>query len=290
MSIRRSARLLSTLLGLSLIFGGLPVHARSAEQPAAADTVNLKNGGMIRGQLVEVVPDVSVTIVSAASGERKTFPWAEVAGIERASDTPAAPVSEPEPAPAPVQERPAGPRLHIEPTRPARVDLFEITAEVVASGYNTTVRGIAYRPVCTSPCDDIIDGTRGQSFFFGGDGVTTSQRFTLSGYSGDVVASVKPGRRGLRVGGLIAASFGAAGVITGGTLFAVANIGNTRTTVDEMGGLVTTTTKPNYTPATAILVTGAALLVGGIVMYVLGRTTFKLSQRGIGKRLRLRAG
>lgn len=286
MSIRRSARVLSTLLGLSLVFGGLPVHASSAEEPAAADTVNLKNGGMIRGKLVEVIPDVSVTIVSAASGESKTFPWAEVAGIDRASDAPAAP----EAAPAPAQERPAGPRLHIEPTRDTRVDLFEITAEVVASGYNTTVRGIAYRPVCTSPCDDIIDGARGQSFFFGGDGVTTSPRFTLSGYSGDVVASVKPGRRGLRVGGLLAASFGAAGVITGGTLFAVANIRSTRTTVDEMGGLVTTTTKPNYAPATAILVTGAALLVGGIVMYVLGRTTFKLSQRGIGKRLRLRAG
>ncbi len=289
--------MLSALLGLALIFPAAPGYARStaddtddtAQAAEAVDTVNLKNGGMIRGTLVEVVPDVSVTILSAASGERKTFPWTEVAGIERASDTPRAPAPAPAPPPEPYAG-PGAPRLHIEPTRDTRVDLFEITAEVVAHGYNTTVRGIAYRPVCTSPCGDIIDGTRGQSFFFGGDGVTTSQRFTLSGQSGDLVASVKPGRRGLRVGGLLAASFGAAGVVVGGTLFAVANIRSDRTSFDDMGNLVTTHTRPNYTPAAAILATGAAMLIGGIVMYVLGRTTYKFSQRGIGKRLRLRAG
>lgn len=287
MSTRRSA-LLPTLLGLSLMLGGLPAHAQS---PIGEDQVNLKNGGMVRGRIVELIPDESVTIVSAASGQSKTFPWAEVAGVERSTDKPAAPA--PAPAPAPTREPepttgPGAPRLHIEPTRDTRVDMFEITAEVVAQGYNTTVRGIAYRPVCTSPCGQIIDGSRGTSFFFGGDGVTTSRRFTLSGQSGDLVATVKPGRRGLRVGGLAMLSIGAAGVLTGGILYAFA--GRERLEVDNMGNLVPSTDKPNYTPATAILVTGAALLVGGIVMYVLGRTTYKFSQRGLARRLRLTAG
>ena len=35
--------------------------------------------------------------------------------------------------------------------------------------------------------------------------------------------------------------------------------------------------------STAILVTSASLLVGGVVMYVLGRTGFKFSPRGLGR-------
>ncbi len=248
---------------------------------------------MVRGKIIEIMPDASVTIVSAATGESKTFPWSEVSGIERGGEKSGGPAPVPTPTREPEPELTAGPgtpRLHIEPSRPTSVDLFEITAELVAHGANTTIRGIQYRPVCTSPCDRIIDGSSGQSVFFGGDGITTSRRFTLSGQSGDLVASVKPGRRGLRVGGLVTASLGTVGLLTGGVLYAFASR-KPLPDYDNMGQPIEMEFKPNYTPAAAIMVTGAALLVGGIVMYVLGRTSFKLSQRGLGQRRRLpRAG
>ena len=297
MSATLSIRILSSCLGASLTLVGLPARAQEPAPvgPAAPttaatapgeDIVTLKNGGMIRGRILEVIPDQSVTIVSAASGESKTFPWAEVASHQRGGEP--APVAAPAPAAAPVQEpqRPLGPRLHIEPSRDVTVDLFEITAEIVAHGANTTVRGIAYRPVCKSPCDAVIDAGNGQSFFFGGDGVTTSRRFTLLDQGNDVVAHVKPGRRGLRFGGLAMLSIGAAGILTGGVLFAFAGR-KPLTRYDDMGQPIEAEFKPNYTPATALLVTGAALLIGGIVMYVMGRTTFKLSPRGSSLRGRL---
>jgi hypothetical protein len=51
--------------------------------------------------------------------------------------------------------------------------------------------------VCVAPCDLVVDGSRGQSFFFDGKRVTKSKEFSLSEYRGDVVARVRPGRPGL---------------------------------------------------------------------------------------------
>ena len=79
------------VLVLPLAFGGLPVQAHALPPgplrgpPAAAatsDVVNLKNGGMVLGQIVEILPDDSLTVVSTA-GDRKRFGWAELASYER---------------------------------------------------------------------------------------------------------------------------------------------------------------------------------------------------------------
>ncbi|MBZ5715774.1 hypothetical protein [Nannocystis pusilla] len=283
---------MSVLLGGTVSVAGLPAYAQVAAEPSGEDVVSLKNGGMIRGKVLEVIPDESVTVESAATGERKTFPWAEVAGVERAGAPAAAedPIAA-EPPPA------AGTRLHIETTRPADVQLFEITGETIATGYvsgggTATIRGIHYRPVCTSPCDKVVDGSQGQSFFFGGPGVTTSKRFALLGQPGDLTAKVKPGRRGLRTGGVITMSVGFALAVAGGVLFAFAKPRD-RYEVNDMNEFVKVEGgDPNYVPAVAVLVSGLALVAGGIAMYVVGRTRFDFQQRGLGKkgRLRLNAG
>lgn len=280
---------------ISLI--GLPVRAQEAAEPGAVDVVNLKNGGMIRGTILELLPNESVTIESAATGERKTFPWDEVASVERAGQTggeAGPPLEAPPPVAEPVD---VGPRVFVETSRPADVKLFEVTGEMVATGVvsgggTATMHGIQYRTVCTAPCGVAVDGSRGQPFFFGGSGVTASNRFSLAGYSGDVVARVKPGRPGLRVGGLVAMVLGASGLVVGGTLFAFAKP-TPQLEFDDMGNIIDSPEpEPNYVPAVAALVGGLALLGGGIAMFILGKTRFELQPRGmaLGRRVRVHAG
>src|SRR5687767_325635 len=109
-----SSRLVATSLVLSVASTSTPALAQtpvqevgpsapaSAQPEAAAgdDLVVLQNGGMVRGKLLEVVPQTSVTIVSAATGQTRTIPWSEVAEVRRAGVTevsapPAAPAPEP---------------------------------------------------------------------------------------------------------------------------------------------------------------------------------------------------
>ena len=277
---------LSFLLCATLALSGTPALARA---PAAEDMVNLKNGGIIRGKILELIPDESVTIESAATGERRTYPWSDVAGVERGSQADAPPQAE---APPPERPRARGSRIHIETTRDAPVQLFEVTGETIATGYvsgggTVAMRGITYRSVCRAPCDQPVDGSNGQPFFFGGDGVTGSRRFTLTYYSGDVLATVKPGRPGLRVGGLLAMSFGLVGIATGAVLFPIARSRPSPEYSPDGLPIPGSEPPPNYTPAIALLISGIALFGGGIAMYLLGRTRFKLEPRGLGRRIRL---
>lgn len=270
-----------------------PVGAQEATPVAADDAVELRNGGVVRGKILEVVPDDSLVIESAASGERKTFPWAEIAGYERAgARTDVVPREPRAAAPTPAPAAPRGPSagsngvpiLHIESSRPAGLQLYEVMSEIVAVGYNASVYGITYRSVCVAPCDAPIDGSQGHSFFFGGEGVTASGRFNLNGYGGNVTAEVKPGRKGVRVGGFVLAGTGPSLILGGALWLVVQGLTRTRTEFDGMGNLIEVP-GPKRSPAgpAALIAVGSAMLVGGIVMAIVGKTKFKLVQRnGLG--------
>ncbi|MFZ6182072.1 hypothetical protein [Nannocystis pusilla] len=282
----------ASLVVLTLLFTSLPAHAQPvevvstpAEQPA--DRVYLSNGGMVQGSILEVLPNDSLTIVSAATGDRKSFAWSELAAYEQGGrrveiGAVSAPAPAPREEPAPVY----GPRLHIETTKPASVHLYEITGEMVAHGANVTVHGIHYRPVCAAPCGKVIDTSGGSSYFFGGEGLTTSNRFNLTDARGDVTAVVKPGRRGLRTGGIITMSVGLALMALGGGLFVLSK---SRADRDEILG-EGPAEPPKYGAPIGLLVGGAAALAGGIVMLVLGKTRYKLKTGGLGLLRPLRFG
>jgi hypothetical protein len=282
----------ASLVVLTLFFASIPAHAQPVEAVAApaeqpADRVQLRNGGMVQGSILEVLPNDSLTIVSAATGDRKTFSWSEIAAYEQGGQrvevgavAAPAPVAHEEPAPA------HGPRLHIETTKPASVQLYEITGEMVAHGANVTVHGISYRSVCMAPCGNLIDTSRGSSFFFGGDGLSTSNRFNLADARGDVTAVVKPGRRGLRIGGVVTMSVGISLAALGAALFFIAkNDSKSDSIIFDKPPQ-----PPNYGPATGVLIGGIAALAGGIAMFVVGKTRFKLKTGGLGLLRPLRFG
>ncbi len=95
-------------------------------------------------------------------------------------------------APAPRRDHAAGAvRVHIETKHPG----VELREEQPGAE--------SFVVVCRQPCDRVVDGRDGRSFFFAGEGITPSPTFALDRRRGDVTAAVKPGSAGLRTGGAV---------------------------------------------------------------------------------------
>ncbi len=241
----------------------LPVPAvESAAQPQpaeAVDTLTLRDGSIIRGTVAEVFQGRQVTILSAA-GQRHTIAWAQVADIRYGGQAVAA-----EPVAGPGR-----PHMHIETTRSVR--LFEVSGQVFNAGprWGHYPQAQQARPVCRAPCDRVIDGSAGQSFYFGGEGVTPSRRFTLDEHDGPLLARVKPGRPGVLGGGILFTSLSIAPLISGTLFLSLAQ----HTAPDGSHS-----TRNAGITLTAI---GAGTLITGIVMIALGRTRVEIYRRYTG--------
>jgi hypothetical protein len=147
-----------------------------AEQPSdlaaatvvdkAPDIVRLKNGGMVRGTISEVVPNESVVIVTL-TGESRTFAMKDVAYAGPRKDG-ARPVAVEAPAKPPaVQTAQAQPQaedeaaqVRFESIGPERELTLHVRA-AMSQGivFNAWTMGIAtvdsetYRQVCSAPCE-----------------------------------------------------------------------------------------------------------------------------------------
>jgi hypothetical protein len=244
----------------------VPVADATMPTAVAADTVTLRDGGVIRGTIAESFPGRHVVIVSAG-GQRYTFEWDLVADVRYGSQAGGA-------GPSAQTVGPGRPRLHIELSREATVRLYELTGTImVQSG---TAMGaspgpvMAARPVCMAPCDKVIDASGGQSFFFGGDRVMPSRRFTLVEHDGDMTAVVKPGRSGVFFGGVMFASLGLAPLLSGAVFLGIQRpmTGSSTSNLHRTGG--------------ALLAVGTGLMVSGILMMVFGRTRVELYRKVTG--------
>lgn len=256
----RAPWLTASLVSAALI--AAPVHA----QPAPLDTVHLRDGGLIRGTILELQPGRSVTIQPAGDEPPKTLPWDQVESTSLAGAAPAPTAAAAPARPAPLSEDmfpgTGQPRLTIElrGRRPVHL-LTPGSGPLTLSSSSTTVRaGLALRSVCQSPCGQLIDAREGYPYYFGGDRIPLSRPFYLNHLKGDVVAEVRPGRVGLLFGGVLLASYGGVGVITGGTL-----LGIDARTFARPGGIA--------------LGVGLAMLIGGTLMAIRGQTRYKLRPR-----------
>lgn len=142
----RIATILVTLLALTR-----PSSAQTTSIPP--DLVNLRNGGMLRGTIAELVPDDHVTIV-LATGETRTIPAAEIAYAGPASSAPQPPSAPPPvvPAAAPVT---AAPPAAGAPTRHRLVleaNVRDVTFHLIAGPPGLQ----RMRRLCTAPCEGAL--------------------------------------------------------------------------------------------------------------------------------------
>lgn len=117
--------------------------------------------------------------------------------------------------------------------------------------------GLERRVVCTSPCDRVIDGSRGQSFSASGAG--GSMTFKLADMRGNVDLLVRPGSSVLRNLGIVLTSVGGTAVIA--------------SPVALVSGLLS---HDGVGPGFGVLGIGAAVAVGGVVLLAIARPRFDL--------------
>lgn len=253
--------------------------AWAAEDPVRAgdDEIALKNGGMVRGTVIEIDPPKQVTVLIDATGERRMIPWREVGQVERGKYLPGGHATADSQASGAVASSSSSfpdkgdkglVRLHLA-GGPAPLNLF--LSRPVADQDEV---------VCTAPCDREVDGRAGQEFYVGGEGLVRTDRFNLLGREGALEMQVRAGNRTARRLGLAGSITGAALVSAGLLVLSVAATPNG----DEQNGrvndlnLTTAQRRGMRWGGGAAVVVGAALAATGLYEFFHNRTSFEVSE------------
>ncbi len=214
--------------------------ARPSATAAGADVIELKNGGILRGSIIDAIPNGHARI-QLATGEIATVPWQEIGHIERAAAAPAASAT-PAAAEAPAVV------VHIEGSETAQLQRD-------ANGNHRE-----WVTVCSAPCDKAVSPQ--YDYRISGDGIRSSRVFSLSARGGEhETLTVDEGSRGGFVLGIVGASVGGVVMIVG--LFVVL-VNATANLVDQ-----TTGGSPNRSGEDlgwGISAVGLAGVIGGVVL------------------------
>jgi len=261
------------LVGLAVLVSATLAFA---DQDPGSDEITLKNGGSVRGTLVSSEPGRSVKILVLGEKDVRVIPWDQVGGLERDKFA-RRPATEPQataatssvvpPLVLPALGSPGVVRLHVE--SPSTV---VITAHSTAYG-STGLYGFvidAPRTVCESPCDKIVDGSSGQGFTVGGEGLRESSAFSLVSRSGDVDLRVSPGHRSVFRGGFWMLMGGLTAIVVGGTFVGLG------ATADPNNPAGTVGSRSWIAPGAIAAGAGLALVIGSIAMLASSQTTYTL--------------
>jgi hypothetical protein len=161
----QSSKALMLVAGLHLTMIAMPsasfaqthdsTPALSATSPAGSDVITMKNGGLLRGTIIEALPGVQARI-QLATGEIVTVPWPQIGRIEQGT-APPAPAAKPEPPPSEVW-------VHLEASDGV------LLQQDIANDDD-------WRTVCSAPCDKLLP----TAFYYRvtGGGIKSSANFAL---------------------------------------------------------------------------------------------------------------
>jgi hypothetical protein len=238
-----------------------PVPAPSpgyTQAGAGGDSVYLKGGGMMRGTLVEMLPNDHATL-QLPSGQNAIIEWGKIDHIERAAPTvgPLAP-----PVSGGFAPPPRRPRFEGGNRGSAVVHLDADPGVVLESISPGSGR---WALVCAAPCDAAVP--LGRQYRIAGEGIRPSRAFGIEAApGGHAEISVSAATKGGFQGGIALSSVGAGAIIVGLTVVFVGALGACGDgdfgTCDgpANGGL--------ETAGAIISLAGVALLVGGIILTV----------------------
>jgi len=222
-------------LSLSAIASAQAPAATAAPSPpppsvGISDVVQLKDGSMVRGTIIELRSGVSVTI-ELPTGQTREFKMDEVlyAGAFAAAPQPAA-VAAPAPGSASVAPAgaspPAGPngpppntaKIRLEAAEPLTFSVATSTSEAsIASGRHTGANILIehFDRLCTAPCDAELPSGR-YRFSLTKDEGTLSVRNEVPVSPGDTLKGEIKSFRTMRIAGLV---IGGAALV-GGSIYA----------------------------------------------------------------------
>jgi hypothetical protein len=169
--------------------------------PATVDAIHLRNGGLYRGHVTEIVPGDHVTIL-VEKGETKRIAWSEIDRVVVAT-TPI--------PPPPGGGDQVGARTLPGATAPTAAPMngprarVHITSSSTVVLYRRVPGSTAWTMACTSPCDAELP--LGDSYRVTGNGVAQSSEFSLQGSPNSTIELKVDGQStgGMVLGGALAA-------------------------------------------------------------------------------------
>jgi hypothetical protein len=142
--------------------GSEPAPPAATPRPVGDDTIYLKDGGMVRGTIVDLLPGAQAR-VQLVTGEVDTIPWPEIDHVARSAAPPASGTAGSQ-SPAPYEVW-----VHIEAPEGVVVE-------------QDVTNNDGWQPVCTAPCDRPLPTAF--NYRVTGGGIRSSGDFTLSGAAG----------------------------------------------------------------------------------------------------------
>jgi hypothetical protein len=260
---------------------------QSGSVSGGADTIDLKSGGLLRGTIIDAIPN-SYARIQLTTGEVAKVPWGDIARIERAprppSSAPSAPPAPPSSTGAgagagagagsgtivatmPGKALPSGPPilLHIDGSDGDRL-------EMKGTGDNDD-----WSLVCAAPCDRAVPA--GYSYRIAGDSIRSSSPFTVDAQQGArQTLVVSEASRGAFVLGIVGLGVGGGGMVVG--LF-VAFVGAVDVGLSNYGDTNYESGKNVETAGWVTTAVGAAAMAGGLVLLLTNVRTH-VSQGGTG--------
>ncbi|AKT37901.1 uncharacterized protein CMC5_020440 [Chondromyces crocatus] len=180
------------------------------------------------------------------------------------------------PAPPPVKK--GTPRVHIDADRPG-VRLLRIDGVIS----DREGEALLVRTACEAPCNRVVEGKKGQSFFVGAPGMIPSRGFGLEDYQDDVTVRVDGGSMAARQIGYLASALGGVAMAGGGIMLAY-GYGGSDSRLSN-GRIVEGRNEALTTGGFITLGAGAAVLATGIVLAVTNSTSIEIvptTQRSTG--------
>ncbi|MEO8874435.1 MAG: hypothetical protein ABI461_02515 [Polyangiaceae bacterium] len=238
-------------------------------QDTGADQVVLKDGGILRGTLVDVLPGDHATL-KLANGQNATIRWDVIDHIIRNGT-----MVNPNQSPATTTQTTA-------PTPPTEqgmvfvhVEGADVDLEMQTNGTNAPsgkrVKGV-WATMCTAPCDQELPLSG--SYRIAGSGVRASKAFKLSGKAGDhILINVDASSTGAFAGGIVLVSVGVPVFFIGTMVELVVAIVNAASKVDNSY----TDTSGAQVVGLSMMGLGVAGVITGIVL-IAGNGSSKLDQ------------
>jgi hypothetical protein len=222
------------------------------------DVIYLKNGGLLRGTLIDVIPN-SHARMQLETGEIATVQWSEINRIDHAN---AAQVE------APPTPQPSAPPAPAAPTKKVLVHI-ETTAQDLFLLADT---GHAWERVCAAPCDKWMSADL--NYKLAGPSTRQSKPFFLQGENGDrVVLEVNAASSGVFTIGVVGIVIGSISLSIGSLVYLVGLAENAATSCALTAGTSTSASGSCSTNdgkgaegvGGAMMLVGLVGLVGGIV-------------------------
>jgi hypothetical protein len=245
---------------------GVTLFASSASfaQTTGGDSIVLKNGGLYRGTVIDVVPGDHARI-RLDTGEVTEVPWID---IDHVDETPTAPPPPPLSPPPPPAEKWAKSRVFVHMSASSDVALERGGSD-------------GWAPVCLAPCDDWLPTDAG--YRIGGSGIRESRVFALSDTHGDHVGlDVDAASNAAFVGGIVAGTVGYVMASVGTALLLI----GTSTNADCSGDPTPSATCTSSGSGDGTVIAGAIVLGIGVVVGTVGTIVFASNIRSTARRSR----